>query len=90
MDSLALINIKIIDKKLYKKQRENTNKKIKTKCINCLQCLDLRLVILCSILVSNLYIIYLLRSKFNSIHESFFPKKPKSDKIFSSERGTNY
>ena len=91
MDFSDLIHLNHMDKTIFEKPRIKINKTVKKKGIICLNCLDLKLIILCSILISNLYIIYLLKSIFNSnqvTSKSFLHKDSKSDKIFSSDKNS--
>ena len=60
MDSIDLIDLKKRNPKSYINQTIETNQKSKVK-----KCIDLKLIILCLILVSNLYLVYLFKSKFN-------------------------
>ena len=79
MDSMDLIYIKKNNLKSHIKPKINSTKK--TKFLNCLKYVDLKLIILCSILISNLYLIYLFKSIFNFTkisHQPFLQKLSKS------------
>ena len=60
MDSVNLFDVNRINIEY------NKNQKITTKILKCLKCIDLKLVVLLSILITNLYLIYLLRFTNNS------------------------
>ena len=81
MDTIDFINLKEKNIKSYKKTKIKRNTKIK--CLKFLKYIDLKLIILYSILISNLYLLYLFNSKFNFAGispESFLQKISKSDK----------
>ena len=65
MDSIDLIDLKKRNPKSY------INPIIETKKKKLKKYKDLKLIILCSILISNLYLVYLFKSKFNFIGVSF-------------------
>ena len=80
MDSLDLINVN--------KDVQSYTKPIKkTKFIICLNYFDLKLILLFTILISNLYLIYSFKSisNYKASSKSFFSKISKTDKISDEE-----
>ena len=79
MDSLNLINAKKNLKNSYIKSEIKATKK--AKCFECLKCIDLKYILLFSILISNLYLIYL----FKLTSQSFLPEIIQSAELEEAE-----
>ena len=77
MDSIDLIDVKKNNQKFYIQPKIKTIKK--PKFLECLKCIDLKLIILCSIIISNLYIIYLIKSIINFTGISFLGLGSRKD-----------
>ena len=81
MDSIDSIYLKKKNEKSYINPNLEINKKTKLK-----DCIDIKLLILCLILISNLYLVYLFKTKYNCSGISFTRlDSGKNDSTFSPQ-----